>query len=54
MPDSSAIATWVGLQLLIDLGVNSEGDIVRRALEYLVVSYDTDVGWVAAGACDRQ
>ena len=44
IPDSSAIATWVGLQLLIDLGVNSGAEVVRRALEYVVTSYDADVG----------
>ena len=44
MPDSSAIATWVALQLLIDLGINSEADIVKRALAYVAASYDADVG----------
>ena len=42
LPDSSPVATWVGLGLLIDLGVDAEADIVRRALEYLLASFDVE------------
>ena len=44
LPDSSPIATWVGLGLLIDLGVDAQAGIVRRAIDYLQTSYDADAG----------
>ena len=47
LPESSPIATWVGLGCLSDLGIDAETDIVRRALKYLQSSYDDELGgWV--------
>ena len=43
LPDSSPVATWVGLGVLIDLDIDAQADIVRRALDYLLASFDVDV-----------
>ncbi len=40
MPDSSAVATSVGLQILREVGASSEEEIVQRAVSYLLDTYD--------------
>lgn len=42
LPDSSVLATTVGLQMLRRLDVDAEHPLVRGAMDYLMATYDVD------------
>lgn len=45
-PASSPMATMVGVELLRELGAPTENEVARRAVRYLVESYEPDIrGW---------
>lgn len=46
LPQSTAIATWTGLRILHEIGADKHNPLMRRALTYLVNSYDPQrKGW---------
>ena len=45
MPDSSAIATWTACQILMEVDVAAEHPIVQKTVQYLVSSYDSELGY---------
>ncbi len=48
LPESSALATTVGLQIAVELELAASHPIVRAALDYLRESYDQEIdGWQA-------
>ena len=48
LPDSSPMATTVGLQIAVELELEASHPVVRAALQYLRSTYDADLrGWIA-------
>ncbi len=51
LPESSPICTWVGLEILIELGIAIETGIVQRALNYLQATFNVEAGrWMPVEA----
>lgn len=44
LPESNAVDTWAACQILMETGADSEERIVQSAMDYLIQSYDHEVG----------
>lgn len=44
LPDSNAVDTWTACRILMEVEAGSEEPIVKSVVEYLMQSYDCDMG----------